>query len=48
MVNLNNEGYATDDDIKYHRNLWARFFKAKTWEDNVKNELNKLQYLLVA
>ena len=33
VVNLNNEGYATDDDIKYHRNLWARFFKAKTWED---------------
>lgn len=24
---------ATEDDIKYHRNLWAEFFKATTWEE---------------
>ena len=33
MVNLNQTELATEDDKKYGIDLWARVFKATTWEE---------------
>ena len=33
VVDLTLTDKATSDDIIHHRNLWARFFKAETWEE---------------
>ena len=33
VVDLSRISMATDDDKIYHRDLWASFFKAKSWEE---------------
>jgi hypothetical protein len=33
VVDLKHINLATEEDKRSHRDLWARFFKAQTWED---------------
>lgn len=33
MLDLTRKDLATEEDRKFHRHLWASFFKAKTWEE---------------
>jgi predicted transposase/invertase (TIGR01784 family) len=33
VVDLKHINLATEEDTRSHRDLWARFFKAETWED---------------
>ena len=45
MVDLTKINLATDDDKLYERDLWAKFFKATTWEDlSVKNNSDELLF----
>ncbi len=33
VLHLNRTDMATEEDIKYSRHFWARFFNVKTWEE---------------
>ena len=44
VVDLSQIELATEEDKAYHIDYWARFFKAKTWED-IKMLAEKNEYL---